>query len=72
MEEGCIQENNDLACNSLEELNTFSRNAVVRLRKCKLVMQGLFAAEFKIILKQKRGGGRLSCLIFPSIASGPP
>lgn len=57
MEEGCIQENNDLACNSLEELNTFSRNAVVRLRKCKLVMQGLFAAEFKIILKQKRRGG---------------
>lgn len=38
MEEGCVQENNDLACNSLEELNIFSRSAVVRLRKYKLVM----------------------------------
>lgn len=48
-EEGCIQENNYLACNSLEELNTSGRKAAGRLRKCKLVMWWLFAAEFKII-----------------------
>lgn len=48
-EEGCIQENNDLACNRLQELNTSGRNAAERVRKCKLVMWWLFAAEFKII-----------------------
>lgn len=41
MEEGCIQENNYLACNSLEELNTPDRNAAERKKKkCKLVMCG--------------------------------
>lgn len=49
MEEDCIQENNYLTCNSLEELNTPGRNAAERLKKCKLVMWWLFAAEFKII-----------------------
>ena len=37
IEEGCIQENNDLVCNSLEGLNTSGRNAAERLRKCELV-----------------------------------
>lgn len=61
MEESCIQENNDLACNSLEELNTSGRNAAERLGKCKLVRWGLFAAEFKIISSgaEKKGGVKL-------------
>lgn len=70
MEEGCIQENNDLACNRLEELNTSGRNAAERVRKCKLVTWWLFAAEFKIISSGAEKGGKLSCFIFPSITSG--
>lgn len=48
-EEGCIPENNYLARNSPEELNTSGRDAAERLRKCKLVIWWLFATEFKII-----------------------
>lgn len=33
MEEGCVQENNDLACNSLEELNTFQQTCCCEAKK---------------------------------------
>lgn len=48
-EEGCIQENNYLACNSLEEVEYFREESCWEVKKMQPAKGWLFAAEFKII-----------------------